>query len=59
MPRPRGEKPPPGSVTIRVDRDLWRDAERVCDDMGTSRNVEIVKFLERLVASHPIPPADH
>ena len=47
--------PPPPTVGIRVDPELWRAAERVCEDLGTSRNAEIVKFLERLVRDHPLP----
>lgn len=35
--------------------DLWREAKRVCADLDTSINVEIVKFLERLVREHPAP----
>lgn len=55
MARPKGEKPPDPTVGLRVDRDLWLAAKRVCDDLGTSRNAEIVKFLERLVRDHPGP----
>lgn len=38
--------------------ELWKEAKRVCADMDTSVNVEIVKFLERLVANHPNDAAD-
>jgi hypothetical protein len=55
MPRGQGETPTRG---IRVSDELWRDAKRVCADRGTSVNAEIVRFLERLIASHPLPPDD-
>lgn len=36
---------------------LWEDAKRVCEDLGSTVNVEIVRFLERLVRDHPAPPS--
>lgn len=53
MPRGQGPTPIRG---IRVSDELWRDAKRVCADMDTSVNAEIVRFLERLVRDHPLAP---
>jgi antitoxin component of RelBE/YafQ-DinJ toxin-antitoxin module len=55
VPRGEGETPTRG---IRVPEKLWRDAQRVCGDRGTTVNREIVRFLERMVRNHPLPEGE-
>ncbi|MCH4179470.1 MAG: type II toxin-antitoxin system RelB/DinJ family antitoxin [Megasphaera sp.] len=43
------------TMTIRIDADLKRQAEEICNDMGLTMSAAITIFTKRLVADRAIP----
>lgn len=43
------------TVTIRMDADLKKEAESICEDMGLTMSSAITLFTKRLVRDRAIP----
>lgn len=43
------------TVTIRMDADLKKEAEAICEDMGLTMSSAITMFTKRLVRDRAIP----
>lgn len=43
------------TLTVRLDRELKRQAELICDEMGLSMSAAMTIFLKRLVRDRGIP----
>lgn len=43
------------TMTIRIDADLKRQAESICEEMGLTMSAAIIIFTKRLVKDRAIP----
>lgn len=43
------------TMTIRIDADLKREAESICEEMGLTMSAAVTIFMKRLVKDRAIP----
>ena len=43
------------TMTIRMDADLKKQAEKICDDIGLTMSAAITIFIKRMVTDRAIP----
>ena len=43
------------TMTIRIDADLKREAEAICEEMGLTMSAAVTIFMKRLVKDRAIP----